>query len=138
MEKEIIEQFVPYELTLKLKDLGFDEKCFAFYQEEYAEKIPVMVDDEYEYSITSFRTYKNSEIHTQYTGALLWQQAFDWFTKNFDLYANIERTYTTGIYIYEYFIDKNNQEFGFSSYGEARLACLKKLIEFAESGEQWK
>ena len=29
MEKE----FVPYELAVKLKELGFDEECFGYYTE---------------------------------------------------------------------------------------------------------
>ncbi len=58
------EQFVPYDLALKLEELGFDEDCFMeWYQHEtgYAE------------------LFKNSTYLPKHIiPAPLWQQAFDW------------------------------------------------------------
>jgi len=56
-------EFVPYQLALKLKSLGFDEPCFAFYQLEYGEIRPTMVDDDEPYRLTGYRTFTESEIN---------------------------------------------------------------------------
>ena len=71
-------EFVNYNLALKLKELGFDEPCFAFYQKEFTIDIPTMVDDDNEYRLSGFRTCKNSEIPAHYTSAPLYQQVVEW------------------------------------------------------------
>jgi hypothetical protein len=138
MEKE----FVTYELALRMKTLGFDRPCFAFYQIEYNEDIPVMVDDDNQYRISGFRTCKNSEIPAHYTTTPTWQSAFRWFREKYNLISSINTII--------YGCPLNEQEFhykiitntGVGSYGqfetyeEAELACLKKLIEIVEGIEK--
>jgi hypothetical protein len=68
--------FVPYEVALRMKELGFDEPCFAFYQIEYNEVSPIMVDDDEQYGLTGYRTCENSEIPNHYISAPIYQQAF--------------------------------------------------------------
>ena len=63
------EDFVSYSLSKRLKAIGFDYDCFAFYQEEYTEVTPIMVDDDNQYRLTGFRTCKNSEIPNHYTSS---------------------------------------------------------------------
>ena len=64
MQKE----FVTYEIALALKELGFNETCFASITLEESPYIP---------SKGGF--YKNSEMLNNYTVACpLWQQATDW------------------------------------------------------------
>ena len=58
MEKE----FVIYSLALRMKKLGYNGPCFAFYQVENFEEKPCGVDDRDEYIRTGFATCKNSEI----------------------------------------------------------------------------
>lgn len=65
-------QFIPYRLALKLKELGFDERCLASYWKTVTDTILFETEAEYECSASS-RIY-DSEIK-----APLWQQAFDWF-----------------------------------------------------------
>ena len=144
MEKE----FVPYELAVKLKALGFDEPCFAFYQIEYAEVIPTMVDDNEQYKLTGFRTCKNSEIPEHYTSAPTFQQAFRWFREKYKLtsavlpFQDIEDDVKLCYYYCVVdLIEAENEDIlcnesslgasdaNFSSYEEAELACLEKLIE---------
>lgn len=59
------EQFVPYELALKLKELGFDERCLAGYYNDGK-------------SLWFFRFHKNSEreptVAERFATAPLWQQ----------------------------------------------------------------
>lgn len=113
-------QFVPYELAVKLKELGFE--C------DY-----------------SFKEY-DTEGYLQHTGLLnthslphidapLWQQAFDWFRVNKGLsiiipfngsenwYWWITETKINGIDL------DSIEDYSFDSYEQARHACLEKLIE---------
>ena len=76
MEKE----FVPYELALKLKELGFDECCFKAYRQSHF-TLTTGEEDE-----TPFRLYDLLTSNSFYNGwregectAPLWQQTFDWF-----------------------------------------------------------
>lgn len=111
-------QFVPYELAVKLKELGFDEECLGVYGES----------DNKLYMIN----YIN---HPDITRAPLWQQAFDWFreVKRFDL--NWKPMSMVGITCYydieilhpKYVWDEPPKVTG-STYEQARLACLEKLI----------
>ena len=66
---DISKNFIPYELTLKLKDIGFNsgnEYCFGFYTEEYKKLV---------------KGYNRLPIDlpTNSFEAPLWQQAFYWF-----------------------------------------------------------
>lgn len=38
------EQFVTYEIALKLKELGFDEKCFYYFNVKLEKLFPVRVE----------------------------------------------------------------------------------------------
>lgn len=123
MEKE----FVPYELSLKLKELGFDERCLAGYYNDGK-------------SLWFFRFHKNSEreptVAERFATAPLWQQAFDWFREKYKFKVGIGIN-DKGLY-YDYKIvlfnttDTYYKDF-YNTYSEARLACLEKLIELVEN-----
>jgi hypothetical protein len=129
MEKE----FVPYELALRLKALGFNEPCFGYYKAEYEDGInPLPVNLILEQNKASSNVFYK-------TSAPTWQQAFRWFRENYNLISSIDTII--------YGCTLNEQEFhykiitntGFGSYGqfgtyeEAELECLKKLLEIVES-----
>lgn len=113
-------QFVPYELALKLKELGFDRRCFGWYdlkQEDYTPEI------RYDFAVMEDYDFE----------APLWQQAFDFFREKHDLYCAI--TSSTMMIDWTYYIFKalnskplDNPILEGWSYEEARLECLKKLI----------
>lgn len=63
--KEIEKQFIPYEQALKLKELGFNEECFGYYN---------MINHSGEFKF-DIRIWENSD---DYIEAPLWQQAIDW------------------------------------------------------------
>ncbi len=124
MEKE----FVIYSLALRMKKLGYNGSCFAFYQVENFEEKPCGVDDRDEYIRTGFATCKNSEIPEHFTSAPTWQQAFKWFREKYNIHIRIEKydetkwwanwgSWTSEVY---------------NSYEEVELVCLKKLIEMVE------
>ena len=131
MEKE----FVSYELAVSLKTLGFDEPCFGFYQLEYGEIRPIMVDDDEQYRLTGFRTCKNSEIPKHYTSAPTFSQAFRWFREKHGLLSLTDHKTSHGWFYRVYFGD-NEWYGGFVKYKEAELACLTKLIEIVEQQKQ--
>ena len=125
--------FILYPEALGLKQLGFDERCFAFYQVEYHENSPIMVDDDDEYLSTGFRTCKNSEIESHYTSCPTYSQAFRWFRENFNYHhtINFNKKYVGIAYssVVNFSIDE------FNTYEEAELACLRKLIEIVKNGK---
>lgn len=61
------EQFVTYEIALRLKELGFDEECFGYYTEQHDGSYFLCVYQEEE------------EFSKIRIGAPLWQQVIDWF-----------------------------------------------------------
>lgn len=67
------EQFVPYEIALKLKEKGFDELVFGFYW-----------TDNKDFVYDSPNRGKHHGVHLQ---APLWQQVIDWLaeTHNIDI-----------------------------------------------------
>ena len=112
MEKE----FIHYEQALALKELGFDEPCFGWYNNKHS---ALSVGE-------SWRSAQDS------ISAPTFSQAFRWFREKYDLHSYIDRVYGKGFYVYEYFIDKDNQCFNLKRYEEAELECLKKLIEIVK------
>jgi len=134
----MIKEFVPYEQALELKELGFDEPCFAFYG----------IDGDYLLGIDEVRfdhnkNYDyNSKSSKSSCSAPLYQQAFCWFrTKRLSdsyIYRYQDRT-DGGVYygysiVNDYGIEETRYiKEGFTSYEEAELECLKKLIEIVKN-----
>ena len=106
------EQFIPYELAVKLKELGFDEECF---------RVKLKNSPEHWYTQTDYEDYpeqKEEEVLIP-----LWQQAFEWLWNK------------TNKYIIP--IPNDDKEWlclgqKFKTYEEARQACLEKLIELCK------
>jgi hypothetical protein len=119
MEKE----FVPYELALKMKQLGFDEPCFRYYQNGF-----LMNDNPYLVPKNSHLLNSEKECSTP-----LYQQAFRWFRENYDL---------LGIPTHSRYTIISNKWVGqplygnYNSYEEAELGCLEKLIEIVEQEKE--
>ena len=135
----MVKDFIQYTEALELKQLGFDEDCFTFYQVEYRENSPIMVDDNDQYLSTGFRTCKNSEIPSHYISCPTFSQAFRWFRENHNLRCQInyigglinETTWWDISIIGHYNTDPKEWEMKYQPYEEAELECLKKLIEIA-------
>lgn len=120
MEKE----FVPYEQALALKELGFDEPCLGYY------------DDDFELFLLKYFNYNS----TKAVSAPLYQQAFRWFREKYEIHSYIERL-ISGAFIYKidwFEEDRHNKivwECKSYSFEESELECLKKLIEIAQKTE---
>jgi hypothetical protein len=68
-------EFIPYEQALALKELGFDEPCFAV----YIDKTLIMEDD------WLYSTNQDTFIESCNFTAPLYQQAFRWLYQKLDI-----------------------------------------------------
>jgi hypothetical protein len=123
-------EFVPYELALELKQLGFDEPCFGVYatKDGYVRK-------------SAFD--ENGDAPT-FSQAFRWFRYKYWYTAlilcdSFQIVMQLSTSKTldskTGEYKNNYSTQTYHKEVGLKSYDESELACLKKLIEIA-NGKQ--
>lgn len=114
------ELFIPYNLALELQSLGFDEECFAWYN----------------YGSLTF--FEDDAILGMYAGeenrpfAPLFQQIFDWFEKEHNLFSIIRIGYGDPKW-YDYLIQNgreswSEEEISYNTPREARIACIKELI----------
>ena len=112
-------EFVPYEIALAMKELGFDEPCFGFWSKIHG----------------LFITTTSGKLNENAGEALapLYQQAFRWFREK-GYHCGIIPRYDEFHYFIKDFV--NNKEYddvyNISSYEEAELACLRKLIEIVK------
>jgi hypothetical protein len=131
-------EFVPYELALKLKQLGFDEPCISYYT----------VYGKFSNDYSAPRKY-NSEFELgSYISAPTLSQAFRWFRENYSLYSLIGMHPNTKEWYSSYqnlnwsgketldFIKTEDRRIRFKTYEEAELATLDKLIEIVETKQQ--
>lgn len=112
------ELFVPYNLSLSLREIGFDEPCLAVYYPagilyQYTKKFGIK---------NSEREGKNFQCT-----AILWEQAFDWLLPKLPDYNldQMENTFDLRYY--------DGKEWGYILMLSTRQACLEKLIEIKKS-----
>lgn len=108
-------EFIPYEKALELKELGFDEPCFGYWNiDPYLPK-------------PTFNLVKPFD-HEWCIPAPLYQQAFRWFREKHNVHHLIEFDFD----IYNAVL-KCSLVLSCTTYEEAELACLKKLIEIVKN-----
>ena len=115
-------EFVKYEQASALKELGFDEPCFALYNR--SDK-PVIAGNT---PVYNSKTEDDLIICTP-----LYQQAFRWFREKYGLCNFIN---FSGDGFCSGWEDLGNNEHGFENfktYEEAESACLDKLIEICKN-----
>ena len=133
MEKE----FVPYELALRLKALGFNEKCYGYFTRD-KEFFYFDVDD-----LSSAYTKNMDNIVVNSVNGLectapLYQQAFRWFREKYKLEGITQQA--EDFVWYKWKISQYNEDgkkyvadwYEYETYEEAELACIKKLIEIVK------
>jgi hypothetical protein len=133
MEKE----FVPYNLSLRMKQLGFDETCCGYYDHSIKELDTIS-------SEVCERLCK----HDTHIKAPLYQQAFRWFREKYDLNGfvgylpNAKKWYSSYLDIkwsgreYMKVMETEDRGIRFETYEEAELACIEKLIEIVEEKQK--
>ncbi len=117
MEKD----FIPYEQALALKELGFDELCFGFYN------IRGFFVPDYKVTKLQIDNLKLEECCLAPT----FSQAFRWFREKYNLHYKIEPTIKNK---YVSYVSKIGWEFVdmVNTYEKAEPECLKKLIEIVK------
>ena len=138
--KLIKKEFVPYELSLRLKELGFDEPCLTWWHKK---------EFVYPYWEREFGYNYESGITKDCVLSPLFQQTFRWFREKYDLWQCIQKYPTSenpNRCYYELKGDNINADKDespnsymsgwFDSYEEAELSCLEKLIELVEQKEK--
>ena len=140
-------QFVTYEIALKLKELGFNEKCLASYytddERNYDKggiydcrrKLSSSIDfDPFKEKFDNF--YINSN-ETYYVSAPLWQQVIDWFKEKHNMY--IEITYEgglqkdTSLYSFQIWSNQTSNKSDKMNYYKCREKAILKAIELCHN-----
>jgi hypothetical protein len=117
-------EFIPYEQALALKELGFDEPCFGYYLQN-----------------KRFISYEERRSMPKQTkdaiSAPTFSQAFRWFREQYNLHHIViwdseTNNFDAGLFgeLFTPFLDK---DIIFTTYEEAELECLKRLIEIIKS-----
>ena len=116
MEKE----FVPYELALRLNELGFDKKCIMHWWKG------------------KLSYYQMGDFSPTHTSAPTFSQAFRWFREKYELHSFIDCKWKNLGWEFE-LVDLSKMEtissidrYNYKTPEEAELSCLEKLIEIVE------
>ncbi len=130
------QEFVPYEQALKLKELGFDEPCFAHYcNGDLITKTAILKSSTMLYYQQNNINPNNQYKHQNCT-APLYQQAFRWFREKYGLWQIVMQN-TDKDWTYDILPIIGNTDYKlfdvFDTYEEAELACLIKLIEIVKT-----
>ena len=138
MEKE----FITYEQALVLKELGFEEPCFAYYSINDIENklfYDIDPDDGELTALNQNQFYHNNLSEVGRISSPLKQQVFRFFRgkHNFDGWAT--PCYTSDGKFYSFIIENGKESEidgsydDFETYEEAELACIDKLIEIIKN-----
>ena len=130
-------EFVPYEQALRLKALEFDEPCMAYFEQKVLKR--------FDPSFLEAQIFNSDFVKkAEYCTAPTWQSVFEWFRKKHKMVGTVQITVSVidrENWFWEiYNLQGRNIDDGQklsdpynTSYKEAELACLKKLIEIVES-----
>jgi hypothetical protein len=136
MDKDLEKEFLPYELALKMKAIGFNEPCVYY------------VDKNNNSYIYNFQTHPDEFIEWCGVNVIptpTFSQCFRWFREKYNIDAWVQ-PFTSiksngKMYLpdesYSFFIFKDgiwvDDKIDFVEPENAELACLIKLIEIVES-----
>jgi hypothetical protein len=131
--------FVPYEQSLHLKELGFNQECFGYYTlAEVRDYKNNGLDIRNEIVLNTLNGYRKYDDESQ-TSAPLYQQAFRWLREKYGIYPILDSSkgFEYVKWIYNVCSVKGGFNVGTShgTYEETELACLKKLIEMVKGKE---
>jgi hypothetical protein len=141
--------FLPYDIALELKQLGFNEPCFGYYVDGELRGINLGMEElggvEPYYQRFGFHTLSNHDIDNPNKIVVTvptFSQAFRWFREKYGLFvAPNAISYENGPYLWFFEVNSTILSFGidlgetddFENYEEAELACLIKLIELVKN-----
>lgn len=138
--------FVPYQIAIDMKAIGFDEPCFMYYDHRdgvslKSDNTLVKLPNEKVYPVILENTYNVVK-------APLYQQAFRFFREKYNIILDIVAFYDEhqlpltyynpqkpkGYFVWDYYDENFTEEkaIKFESYEEAELEGIKKLIEICK------
>ncbi len=120
--------FVTYEQALALKELGFNEKCFAAYRD--SEWIGHDGPNSRYFHAQLFSNSMFDDDQQEYCSAPLKSQVFKWFRDDHKIQSLVEE-YLLNTYMYtiDDGINSDISIVGFEPYEKAESACIDQLIE---------
>ena len=126
-----MKDFIEYPEALELKQLGFDEPCFAEYFLRDNETPFLMIG---EYEILEAENAGDDMAFA--CNCPTYSQAFRWFREKYNLKSWIQE-HTTDTFIYEIrphvlLHYREDETYVYTGYEKAELACLRKLIEIVK------
>jgi hypothetical protein len=141
-------EFVTYEQSLALKELGFDESCFGCYELSELRDYKKGLEVSWIMTLNILNGYRIYDDETQMSAPLK-QQVFRWFREKYGLYQQIEvcrlSEFKDDELLFDFKIIDNLDDNDFyydndlySTYEEAENACIDKLIEIAKQQDDEK
>jgi hypothetical protein len=137
--------FIPYEQALALKELGFDEPCFATFYRKELSQYPNSREEETGFNTTPFELVKNTGVVGLIADTItapLYQQAFSFFREKYNLDVTFRKmdygpeSQFTGYYFSIYkgneLIDIHGADKKCKLYKDSETECLIKLISIVK------
>jgi len=123
-------QFVTYEIALKLKELGFNEKCLGYFNRKGELICGINVSDE-AFLFTNIGKAPNCCL------APLWQQVIDWFREKYNIHIWIyyDMVFENSYYQIRHEINKSeynhycNDHIDKTNFNKSREQSILKAIE---------
>jgi len=115
------QEFIPYQQSLDMKELGFDEPCFGHYL---------------------MKKFYLKKYHKQGDGITLrptYSQAFRFFREKYNLLGYVSQATISKGKVFMFTCNEGNDtlvediDSDFKTYEEAELVCLKNLIEIVKN-----
>jgi hypothetical protein len=133
--------FIPYDVALELKELDFNELCYAFYP---GAKSPIVFN--YAKDFCGEYGLSQSNHITDWTLAPMYQQVLRWFRERFGLFGFVEfkphlKKWTYHVcnlsldqkrYDDQFVIDLFVADPPVDEFGEAEKKCVKALISYVK------
>ena len=122
-------EFVDYKTALALKELGFDEPCWAWWHIE---------DCDTRFCYSEQRSPIINSRETEVVGLPTYSSAFRWFREKYDIHCEffVDDSKTFGFLISQFVgderVDKPIQR-KYLTYEESEEVCLNKLIEMVKN-----
>lgn len=132
---------VPLDIAKELKEIGFNEPCHFYYQNDYSEYLKAGDPNKYHIISDSLAANRKNANHNNSDIAISapsWTEALAWFRAK-GYYGNLEATSKgTSAYIYTPFLDQGTSwDIVYKeSYEEARETLLFKLIDLYKTANQ--
>lgn len=118
-------EFVPYELSLDLKNKGFDDSCFGYWSNfENDNKDPKLF----------FNQKSNFNFLENIIPAPTFSQVFRWFREKHDIFVQPNKSVISGNNWYYFVITTNNVYVceGSSDYDMSQCYCVRDLLKLIE------